>query len=70
MLCWPPILDRIIGRGLRVLRQEPLEKNLSGRAILVSVVVFCVAWLCFGVHILVLANAVGAEPSGTSPWRP
>lgn len=65
VLCYPPILDRIIGRGLRMLRQEPLEKKLSGRAILVSVVVFCVAWLCFGVHILVLANAVGAEPSGT-----
>ena len=48
-----------------MLRQEALEKKLSGRAILVSVVVFCVAWLCFGVHILVLANAVGAEPSGT-----
>jgi len=65
LLCWPPVLDRIVGWGLRVLRQQPLEKNLSGRAVLGAVLVFCVAWLCFGVHILVLANAVGAEPSAT-----
>jgi uncharacterized membrane protein YbhN (UPF0104 family) len=62
VLCWPPVLDRIVGLGLRVLRQQPLEKALSGRAVLVAVVVFCVAWLCFGVHILVLAGAVGAAP--------
>ena len=65
LLCWPPVLDRIVGWGLRVLRQQPLEKNLSGRAVLGAVLIFCVAWLCFGVHILVLANAVGAEPSAT-----
>ena len=65
LLCWPPVLDRIVGWGLRVLRQPPLEKNLSGRAVLGAVLIFCVAWLCFGVHILVLANAVGAEPSAT-----
>jgi glycosyltransferase 2 family protein len=65
VLCWPPVLGRIIGQGLRLMRQQPLEKSLSGRAVLVAVLVFCAAWLCFGVHILVLANAVGAEPSGT-----
>jgi glycosyltransferase 2 family protein len=65
LLCWPPVLDRIVGWGLRVLRQQPLEKSLSGRAVLGAVLIFCVAWLCFGVHILVLANAVGAEPSAT-----
>ncbi|HEY7987932.1 MAG TPA: lysylphosphatidylglycerol synthase transmembrane domain-containing protein [Lapillicoccus sp.] len=65
LLCWPPVLDRIVGWGLRVLRQQPLEKNLSGRAVLGAVLILCVAWLCFGVHILVLANAVGAEPSAT-----
>lgn len=63
VLCWPPVLDRIVGLGLRVLRQQPLEKALSGRAVLIAVVVFCVAWLCFGLHVLVLANAVGAAPS-------
>ena len=62
-LCWPPVLHRIVSRGLRVLRQPPLDRSLSGRAVLVAVVIFCVAWLCFGVHIFVLANAVGAEPS-------
>jgi glycosyltransferase 2 family protein len=65
VLCWPPLLGRIIGQGLRLMRQQPLEKSLSGRAVLVAVLVFCAAWLCFGVHILVLANAVGAEPSST-----
>lgn len=65
LLCWPPVLNRIVQRGLRVLRQQPLERHLSGRAVLLAVVILCLAWLCFGLHILVLANAVGAQPSGT-----
>jgi hypothetical protein len=64
LLFWPALLNRAIGVGLRVLRQPPLETPLSGRAVLTAVLLYVVAWLCFGVHVLVLAYAVGGGGVG------
>ncbi len=60
-LCWPPVLNRLVGLGLRTLRREPLEHELSARAVLLTVGLYVLAWLCFGAHILVLARAI-ADP--------
>ncbi len=60
-VCWPPLLNRVVGVGLRVLRREPLEHELSPRAVLATVGCYAAAWLCFGLHTLVLARAVGLE---------
>ncbi|MGZ4696390.1 MAG: lysylphosphatidylglycerol synthase domain-containing protein [Oryzihumus sp.] len=57
--CWPRLLNRLIALGLRLLHREPLEHELSGRAVLTSVVLFVGAWLCFGVHVWVLATSIG-----------
>jgi hypothetical protein len=65
VLVWPALLNRMIALGLRILRRPPLEHSLSGRAIVSTVVLYAVAWLLFGVHILVLALAVGAGGSAT-----
>ncbi len=59
VLVWPALLNRLIAWGLRVLRREPLEETLSTRAILTTVGLYALAWVLFGVHILVLALAVG-----------
>jgi hypothetical protein len=59
VLVWPALLNRLIGWGLRLLRRQPLEETLSARAILTTVVLYALAWVLFGVHILVLALAVG-----------
>ena len=64
LLFWPALLNRLITLGLRVLRQPPLETALSGRAVVTAVVLYVAAWLAFGVHILVLARAVGEGGSG------
>ena len=58
IVCWPPLLNRIIALGLRTLRREPLEHELSTRAVLVTVALFVLAWLCFGAHTLVLAATI------------
>jgi len=60
-VCWPPLLNRMVAVGLRVLRREPLEHELSPRAVVVTVGCYAVAWLCFGLHTLVLTRAVGLE---------
>jgi glycosyltransferase 2 family protein len=57
--CWPPLLNRLIALGLRVLRREPLEHELSARAILSTGGLVVLAWLAFGVHVWVLARSVG-----------
>lgn len=59
LLLWPALLNRIVALGLRVLRREPLDRGLSARAVLLTVLLYCLAWLCFGLHIFVLARAVG-----------
>ena len=64
LLFWPALLNRLVAVGLRVLRQAPLEHRLSARAVVTAVLLYVVAWLCFGVHVLVLAQAVGGGPPG------
>lgn len=60
---WPPLLNRVVALGLRVLRREPMEHDLSGRAVLTSVALLLGAWASFGIHTLVLASAVAGSVS-------
>ena len=64
IVCWPPLLNRLIAVGLRVLRREPLEHELSTRAVLATVALYVLAWLCFGAHTLVLARTI-ADPGAS-----
>ncbi len=57
--CWPRALNFLVATGLRVLRREPLEHELSGRAVLVTVLLFVASWLAFGLQTWVLARSVG-----------
>lgn len=66
LLFWPALLNRLITLGLRVLRQPPLDSALSGRAVVTAVALYVVAWLCFGVHVLVLAWTVGEGSGGST----
>jgi uncharacterized membrane protein YbhN (UPF0104 family) len=61
VLCWPRLLNAVITLMLRTLRREPLEHDLSGRAVLTSVGIFVLVWLAFGVHTLLLAQAVAGD---------
>ena len=67
LVLWPRLLNAGIAFGLRVLRREPLEHRLSGRAVLFTVVCFCLSWTCSGVSVLVLAQTF-VEP-GTDVGR-
>lgn len=63
VLLVPRLLNRLIAVLFRLLRREPLEHDLSGRAVLRVVGLFVLVWLTFGVHTLLLARAVaGDEP--------
>ncbi|MDN5796663.1 MAG: flippase-like domain-containing protein [Intrasporangium sp.] len=63
VLLVPKVLNRLIGALLHLLRRDPLEHALSGRAVVRAAGLLVLAWLTFGVHILLLARAVaGPEP--------
>lgn len=66
LLCWPPLLNRLVAAGLNLLRREPLEHSLSSRAVLRTVALYVGAWLLFGAHTLVLARGV-ADPAQSGP---
>ena len=61
VVLWPPLLNWGIATVLRVLRREPLEHQLSGRAVLTATAFFIVAWVSSGLHILVLARATSSD---------
>ncbi|KRE43709.1 lysylphosphatidylglycerol synthase transmembrane domain-containing protein [Knoellia sp. Soil729] len=61
LLLWPRLLNWGIARVLRLLRREPLEHSLSGRAIILTSVWFALAWLSAGLSVLVLAHAMSPD---------
>ena len=61
VLCVPRLLNTIIAACLRLLRRAPLEHELSGPAVVRTVVVMVLAWCAFGVHTLLLARAVSSD---------
>ena len=65
LVLWPRLLNWLIATVLRVLRREPLEHQLSGRAVLGASALFIAAWISSGLHALVLARATGSGYDGS-----
>lgn len=59
VMLWPRLLNAVIALGLRLLRREPLEHSLSGRAVLTAGGCFIAAWVSSGASAWVLTRAVG-----------
>lgn len=55
VMVWPPVLNALIARGLRLIRRDPLPHPLSGRAIVRCVGWFVLAWLTMASAFWVLA---------------
>ena len=59
----PPVLTRLVGVLLRVLRREPLERPLSARGVAAALGWAGVMWAAYGVHLWLL---VRPQDTGTS----
>jgi uncharacterized membrane protein YbhN (UPF0104 family) len=57
----PRVLTWLINKFLRIVRRAPLDEPISWPAVGMIVLWSSVAWICFGVHLWLLANA-GAAP--------
>ncbi len=59
----PPVLNRLVTFGLRLIRRPALEHALSARAVLVAVFWFVAAWVVMGLAVWVVARSLA--PAGT-----
>lgn len=60
----PPVLTRLVNLVLRLLRKNPLPRQLSWSGVLTACGWLTGTWIFFGVHLWLLANAVGAPGIG------
>jgi uncharacterized membrane protein YbhN (UPF0104 family) len=58
--CSPPVLTRLVNLILRIARKEPLPRPLSWRGVLGAAAWLIATWVFFGLHLWLLANALGA----------
>ncbi|MBM6405928.1 flippase-like domain-containing protein [Phycicoccus sp. CSK15P-2] len=65
VLLWPRLLNALVALGLRILRRDPLEHALGGRAVLVTCVWFLAAWVSAGAGVAVLVRAVQPAAGAT-----
>lgn len=65
VLFWPRLLNGLIAIGLRILRRDPLEHRLSGRAVVETVGWFILAWCSTGAHLMVLTRSIGGDQVST-----
>ena len=56
VLLAPPVLTRLVGLLLRVLRREPLDRPLSARGVATAVGWALVMWVAYGVHLWLLVR--------------
>ena len=63
----PPVLNRAIALALRLARRPPMPAPLSLGGILRVAGWAVVSWLCYGVHVYLLARQLGAE-GGALLW--
>ena len=63
LCCYPPLLNWGIRTGLRLLRRDPLEHDLAGRAIATTLAWFTLAWLVSGGAVLAAAMDISGLPA-------
>jgi hypothetical protein len=56
----PPVLTRLMNLILRAARKAPLPQPLSWTGVLKAAAWLCATWLLFGLHLWLLADALGA----------
>lgn len=62
-LAAPPVLNRIIATALRLVRRPPMPRPLSTSGVVGAAGWALLSWLFYGVHVAVLASALGAAPT-------
>jgi hypothetical protein len=57
---WPPVLNRLLTRLLRLARREPMPRPLSARGVGAALGWSVLSWLAYGVHLWLVVRDAGA----------
>lgn len=60
---YPPVLNRVLDRLLKLVRRPPLEQPLSARVVATALAWGALAWILYGLQIWLLASRLGASGS-------
>lgn len=63
---YPPVINALITRALRLVRREPLEHDLSAGAIIRSVLLIMGAWVSTGISVFVVARTLAPDADPAS----
>jgi glycosyltransferase 2 family protein len=64
---YPPMLNRLLRFGFKILKRDPPDQTLSGQVIIVALAWYVVSWIFYGLQIYVLALRVGVRPVSGLP---
>jgi hypothetical protein len=65
----PPLLNRAVALALRALRRPPLPAPLTLAGVLRVAGWAVVSWVCYGVHVFLLARRLGADGGALLWWE-
>ena len=57
LVLWPPVLNGLLARLMRLARREPMPQPLTGAGVARAVGWALVMWICYGVHLWILLGA-------------
>jgi len=63
----PPLLTRLVNVGFRIVRRDPIQREVTWRGILTAVGWAVVSFTCYGLSVWVLAISVGAPAAESLP---
>lgn len=64
---YPPVLNRLLQFGFKILRRPSLDQPMTGRFIVASMGWSLISWIFYGLHIWVLMVRSGAHPLSALP---
>lgn len=64
---YPPLLNRLLAIGFKILRRPPLERPMPARAIMAAVGWSVLSWAFYGLQIWILMVKSGARPLSALP---
>lgn len=59
---YPRVLNKLLNFGFKLLRRDPLEQPVPGKAIAIAFAWYVVTWIFYGLHVWVQVIRLGAHP--------
>ena len=58
LVCYPRVLEKTLNLGLRILKKEKIELDISTKDVIIYLLGYSVSWLLFGLAFLIFVKAM------------